>query len=318
MRRSLVLGLAAATAFLLCLPTQDAAARGGAGAEGGANPQPRVSAAEGEIYFDHAVRFVADGKQGIHSLTDFYADLHDVRFSVGSNRHEGHMRLWLKTPDKYRFEIRQKKNPRAPGQRITTKILDGGKMWILHPDGRQQRMHGAGGSAAGAIKQMQDDRRRLLDLARFLTLDGLKGPGVTFLNEGFTTGSGTFAGNWIRVRRKIQGGADVVFYLAHAPDPRDPRRRRATHPGIVKVEGDPRTGEPTEYYLLKNWRRGPQFQYPGEIQAFSQATPNSQMNLFLQAYPADIRINTGLQSTLFAPPGATAPGRGTAGSGRGK
>ena len=305
MRRTLVpaFALLAIVALLLALPTRDAAARGGEAqpAPNGAAGDAKANAAEGEIYFDHAVRFVADGKQGIHSLTDFYADLHDVRFSVGNNRHEGHMRLWLKTPDKYRFEIRQKKNPRAPGQRITTKILDGGKMWILHPDGRAQRMHGSP-DGQRAVTQMQDDRRRLLDLARFLTLDGLKGPGVTFLNEGFTTGSGTFAGNWIRVRRKIQGGADVVFYLAHVADPRDPRRRRATYPGIVKVEGDPRTGEPTEYYLLKNWRRGPQFQYPGEIQAFSQAKPGGAMNLFLQAYPSDIRINTGLQSTLFAPP----------------
>lgn len=301
MRRTLLvstLALTASLALLLCLPSRDAAARGG----GAAPAAPKVDPSVGPIYFDHAVRYVADGKQGIHNLTDFFADLHDVNFSVGSNRHEGHMRLWLKTPDKYRFEIRQRKNPQAKGQRITTKILDGGKMWIMHPDGRQQRMHGAGGSAAGAIKQMQDDRRRLLDLARFLTLDGLKGPGVTFLNEGFTTGSKTFAGNWIRIRRKITGGADVVFYLAHEADPRDPRRRRATYPGIVKVEGDPRLNEPTEYYLLKNWRRGPQFRYPAEIQAFSQARPGTPMNLFLQAYPADVRINTGLQSALFAPP----------------
>lgn len=292
------IGLAA---VLLVLPARDASARGGA-AGGGAGAQPaKVDPSHGPIYFDQAIRFVADGKQGIHNLTDFFADLHDVRFAVGANRHDGHMRLWLKTPDKYRFEIRQKKNPLAGGQRITTKILDGGQMWIQHPDGRTQRMHGAGGSAQAAITQMQEDRRRLLDLARFLTLDGLKGPGVEFINEGFTTGSGTFAGTWVRIRRKIQGGADVVFYLHHIPDPRDPRRRRATYPGIVKVEGDPRTNEPTEYYLLKNWRRGPQFRYPGEIQAFSQARPNTPMNLFLQAYPADVRINTGLQSSLFAP-----------------
>ncbi|MDA1194281.1 MAG: hypothetical protein O2894_03785 [Planctomycetota bacterium] len=295
-----LLGLVAVSSDLL----PPANARGGAEGE----PAPaaeQVDPSHGPIYFDQAVRYIADGKAGIHSLTDFFADLHDVSFSVGAQRHEGHMRLWLKTPDKYRFELRQKKNVNEPGQRITTKILNGSQMWILHPGGDVQRMHGSGADGAGAIAQVQDDRRRLLDLARFLTLDGLKGPGVTFLNEGFTTGSGTFAGNWVRVRRRLQGGADVVFYLAHEADKRDPRRRRATYPGVVKIEGDPRTNEPTEYYLLKSWRQGPQFRYPTEIQAFSQARPGAALDLFLHAWPADIRINVGLQSSLFEPPGAS-------------
>ncbi len=301
------LGATTLLGALVCFP-------GVAGARGGAAPaQPGKRAApvdpsHGPIYFDHAVRYVNDGKRGIHALTDFFADLHDVTFNVGRNRHEGHMRLWLKTPDKYRFEIRQKKNVRAPGQRITTKMLDGEKMWILHPDGQEQRLHGTS-TGAGAIRQMKADRRRLMDLARFLTLDGLKGPGVTFLNEGPTQGSGTFAGNWFRIRRKIKGGADVVFYLAHEADPRDPRRRRATYPGIVKIEGNVRLNEPTEYYLLKQWRRGPQFRYPTEIQAFSQMGPTGKMNSFLHAYPADVRINVGLQSTLFAPPVAAKRGK---------
>lgn len=306
MQRTLVplLGLTCASLFVLALlltafDTREAAARGGETA------QPKVTSSAGEIYFDHAIRYVADGKAGIHNLTDFYADLQAVNFAVGQSRHQGHMRLWLKTPDKYRFELRERKDPRQPNQKITTKILDGGKMWIVHPDGREQRMHGTGGTSAASIRQMQDDRRRLLDLARFLTLDGLKGPGVTFHDEGFTQGSGTFAGNWIRVRRKIQGGADVLFYLAHVADPRDPRRRRATHPGIVKVEGNPATGEPTEYYLLKNWVRGPQFRYPAKILAYSEAKPGARPNLFLEANPVDVRINTGLQSSLFAPPSAS-------------
>jgi hypothetical protein len=310
MRRTTLVLLACSAAVLgavLLLELPSAQARGGGAAP--ANPKPQVNPAHGPIYFDQAVRYVNDGKTGIHAMTDFFADLHDVSFNVGANHHEGHMRLWLKTPDKYRFEVRQNKNVKAPNQRITTKILDGGKMWVLGGPGGPTRVHGTS-EGARAVKQMQDDRRRLLDLARFLTLEGLKGPGVTFLNEGFTTGSKTFAGNWVRIRRKITGGADVVFYLAHEADPRDPRRRRATYPGVVKIEGDPRRNEPTEYYVLKKWRRGPQFRYPAEIQAFSQATPRSPMTRFLLAYPALVRINTGLQSSLFAPPGAAAPTKG--------
>lgn len=279
-----------ALAWLVVAPAP-VAARGGAA--------PRPDPLRGPVYFDQAVRWVSDGKAGIHKVADFYADLADVQFKVEGSHHEGYMRLWLKTPDKYRLELR----PGRAMQRVTTKLLDGNLMWILHPNGNVQRMHGRP-DGARAVAQLQDDRKRLADLARFLALEGLKGPGVQFINEGYRKGSGTFAGNWMKVRRRLKGAPDMTFHLGYTRDRNDPTGRNitCTYPGVVTVEGDPRLNEPTEYYLLKNWKRGPQFRYPGKIEAYSQTRPGGAMNRFLLAFPDDIRINTGLTNELFAPP----------------
>jgi hypothetical protein len=281
------------------LPT--ARARGGAAAPPAANP------ADGAVFFNQAIRYVNGGHPGIHRLTDFYADLYDVHFDVGKSKLQGFMRLWLKTPDKYRLEMRETQALSGPGVRVlSTKILNGDRMWVLQPNQPARRVHGTAGGQA-TVEQMKDDRKRLMDLARFLTLDGLEGPGVTFVNEGFTVGNGAFAGSWLRIRRRIVGGADVVFYLAYQ---RTPQGVVATYPGVVKIEGDPRAHEPTEYYLLQKWRKGPQFNFPGKIEAISQAAPAAPMKRFLLAFPNDVRINTGLQSSIFLPPGSTAtPGR---------
>ena len=296
----LCLGAVALLTAGLALGPRAADARGGAAAPQPASPQ---AAQRGAVYFDQSVAWVNDGKRGIHTLTDFYADLADVKFNLGKNNHEGYMRLWLKSPDKYRIEIR----PQRPLQQLTTKILSGQQMWVLHPDGRVDRMHGRSEGAA-AIQQLQSDRKRLLDLATFLTLNGLKGPSVRFEEKGTTVGSGTFAGNWLKIVRTIPDGADVEFHLAYEQDPRDPSGRaiRATFPGVVTIKGDPRRNEPTEYYLLKNWKRGPQFRYPARIEAYSQDAPGTPMRRFLLAFPNDIRINTKLDPTLFAPPRAAA------------
>jgi len=291
--RLLVLPALALVGLLALLWPATAAARGGA------VTAPRPDPRKGSLYFDQSIRWVNDGKPGIHHLKDFYADLADVQFNLEGNHHEGYMRLWLKRPDMYRVELR----PGKRMERLTTKLLKTDKMWIIHPEGNVVPMHGrAGGDAA--IMQLKEDRKRLVDLAQFLTLEGLKGPKVQFVNEGITRGSGTFAGTWLRVRRRIPQGADVVFYLAHTPDPRDPTGRTlmATYPGIVTVVGDPRLKEPTEFYLLKDWKRGPQFRYPGRIEAYSRVQPTDQPRRFLLAFPNDIRINTGLQDNLFENP----------------
>jgi len=286
-------------ASLVLVAPGPAEARGGAAAQPPARPVARPDPRLGPTYFDQAIRWVNDGKPGIHKVSDFYADLANVKFNIEGNKHEGYMRLWLKTPKKYRVELR----PGKIKTRLTTKILDDNKMWIIHPDNRLERMHGRPGGAA-AIRQLTNDRKRLMDLARFLTLEGLKGPGVQLLNEGPVTGSGTFAGNWVRVRRRIANGADITFYLAYTRDARDPTGRAiiATSPGIVKVHGDPRRNEPTEYYILKDWKRGPQFRFPGRIEAYTEARPGARPQRFLLAFPTDIRINTRLPDSTFAPP----------------
>ncbi len=289
--------LSLALAASLLLAPEPADARGGAAAPKPARPDPR----KGPTYFDQAIHWVNDGKAGIHKVSDFFADLANVKFNIDGNKHEGYMRLWLKTPKKYRVELR----PGVAKTRLTTKILDDNKMWIIHPAvnnqaPRLQRLHGAPGGDA-AIRQLTNDRKRLMDLARFLTLEGLKGPGVQLINEGRTEGSGTFEGKWVRVRRRIANGADVTFYLAYRTDAAG-TTITATHPGIVKVHGDPRRREPSEYYILKNWKRGPQFRYPGRIEAYSEATPGARPKRFLLAFPTDIRINTKLPDSTFAPP----------------
>ena len=287
--------LVAVTALIVTTHPRATEARGGSSAPApAARPDPRL----GPVYFDQSVAWVNDGKRGIHVLSDFYADLYNVKFNLGRNNHEGYMRLWLKTPDKYRIEIR----PQRPMRQLSTKILSGQQMWVVHPDGRTDRMHGRSEGAA-AIQQLQSDRKRLVDLATFLTLKGLKGPQVTFENKGPKTGSGTFAGNWVKIVRKIPDGADVEFHLAYERDPRDPTGRaiRCTYPGVVTIKGDPRRGEPTEYYLLKDWKRGPQFRYPARIEAYTVNAPGQRPRRFLLAFPNDIRINTNLDATLFAP-----------------
>jgi len=303
-RRVRLLVLSLATSLLLAgallLGPGRADARGGEAAP----PAPTPNAADGPIYFDQAIRWVNAGRMGINQVSDFFADLANVKFNVEGNNHEGYMRLWLKTPDKYRVELR----PGLPKVRLTTKILDKDQMWIVHPTvgneaPRVERMHGQPGGAE-AIAQLTNDRKRLMDLARFLTLEGLKGAGVKLLNEGVTVGSGTFAGNWLRVRRKIAGGADVVFYFAYVPDPRDATGRTvsATYPGVVMIEGNPAAREPTEYYLLKDWKAGPQFRFPGRIEAYKQDSASERPRRFLLAFPTDIRINTNLPDSTFAPP----------------
>ncbi len=292
---TLFLGMAVLAVAALVIAPPAADARGG-----GASPQPQdKNLLYGKAYFDQSVNWVNDGKPGIHQVTDFYADLADVQFNVEGNHHEGYMRLWLKAPGKYRLELR----PGKPMQRLTTKILAGENMWILHPNGRVQPMHGRPDGVT-AIGQMKRDRRRLEELSRFLTLEGLKGAGVQFYYEGPREGSGTFAGKWIKIRRRIPQGADVTFHLAYQRDPRDSSGRRVvcTYPGVVTVVGDPRRGEPTEYYVLKNWQRGPQFRYPRRIEAYTQSAPGATPRRFLLAFPNDIRINTRLADSLFAPP----------------
>lgn len=288
-----------------------AVARGGAVAPP-AGPEPDTKARMGSLYFNQSAAWVGEGTSssatsssatsGSAALTDFYADLHDVQFKKGKSSHEVHMRIWLKTPDKYRVEVRRNRAAKD----VTTKILSGSHMWIVNPEGLTTRVHGSAEGAA-TVAQLQRDRKQLMGLANFLTLKGLRGPKVRFVYEGTAVETGLLQGKWLKVRRISPHDPEMVFHFAYERDPHT-KALRATYPGVVTIGGDRsskgRGGsrEPTELYLLQKWKRGSQFRFPGLIQAYSREKPRDRMQRFLVAFPSEIRVNTNLRLSLFAPP----------------
>ena len=263
---------------------------------GSAQPPPvAVNPAMGQALFDQCVQWVSMNGTGITQTSDFYIDL-IAEMDLDSSSHRGPMRIWWQAPDKYRQEL-------TSNRRTTTKILNGDRMWIVQPNGRANRMHGTA-AGVGAIRQLKDDRERLGDLAQFMTLRSLKGPGVRFTFVGQTRGSGTYAGNWLKVTRTATGGATIHFWLAYTRD--QSGQFRATYPGIVRIDGDPARNLPTEDYILRNWvapRRGSPrtLRYPSQIEAYSIQRGRAPLR-FLRAQVRDIKINTGIDASRFRPP----------------
>ena len=269
------------------------------GRGGGGAPPPqarRPDFANGARFFDQAVQYVSAGQPVVHQVRNFYADLAEAQIKIEGNEQEGFLRLWFDQQQRYRFEIR----PERTMAQTTTKILNGDKMWVIGPDAQVSTVHGTA-DGPRAIAQLKRDRERLEELATFLTLQSLKGEGVQFDYEGVTTGGGTFAGDWLKVNRVVGQTAQVVFFFAYEKDAQG-RPVRATHPGVVTVVGDPSQKEPTEYYLLKDWKAGPYFRYPARIEAYSQETPGAELRRFLLAWPQDIRINADIPPQLFEAP----------------
>ena len=291
--RWFALGLGACALAAVCTvaptPTE---ARGGA-----ANPPPRANPnqALGNQLFDQCVRWVARGGQGVTRTTDFFIGL-TAELDLDTTRHRGPMRLWWKAPDKFRQAL-------TTNNQTTTKILNSDFMWIIHPNNRVQRMHGTP-EGAGAVRQLKEDRERMSDLAQFITLRSLKGPGVTFDFNGEKTGSGSYRGQWVKITRRAPGATLMHFWLGYTKDARG--GYQATYPGIIRVEGDARRGIPTEDFILKSWvdspaGAGPQFRYPRELEAFS-ISPGKPSLRFLKATVNSIRINSGIPDAQFKPP----------------
>ncbi len=277
MRLASVLALSALGLVLLTAPTESQADPN--------DPNLRL----GALYFDQSIAYINDGKKGINEVKRFFCDLEDVQvddvdLQKRKTHQEGYLRLWFESPDKFRQEWRQTRALRN----TTTKILNGKQLWVISPDGTRKRIHGTPGGAS-AVAQLQDDRKRLADLATFLTLEGLKGPGVTFKYEGQTEGSGRFAGNWLKVRRQLNGKNDMLFYLAYESDGKG--GIRATWPGSVTIPGSKAKGERTEWYIMKRWKKGAQFRFPGNVEAWGQHEGQPKPTRFLYAWPKDIRIN---------------------------
>lgn len=288
-RVALILVLGAAFVTAGTVPVH---ARGG----NAAPPRQGPDFANGARFFDQAVHYVSAGQPVVHQVRNFYADLAEAQIKIEGNQQEGFLRLWFDQQERYRFEIR----PERRMAQTTTKILNGEKMWVIGPDAQVSTVHGTA-DAGRAIAQLKQDRQRLEDLARFLTLSSLKGEGIQFDYEGVTQGSGTFAGDWLKVNRVVGQVAQVVFFFAYEKDAQG-RPVRATYPGVVTVVGDETKDEPTEYYLLKEWKDGPYFRYPARIEAYSQDARGAPLKRFLLAWPQDIRINADIPPVLFEAP----------------
>ncbi len=261
---------------------------------GGPAPAP---ADPGEALFDQCIRFVAGGTQGIEQTRDFFVSL-TAELDDGTTRHRGPMRLWWAAPDRFRQEL-------TTGGQATTKILNGDFMWVVQPTGAVQRMHGTS-EGARAIAQLKEDRERLGDLAQFITLRSLKGQGVRFVFERYTKGDRAYEGEWAKVVRHAPGSARMTFWLAYTRDAQG--QVTATWPGIVRVDGDPAQGLPTEDYILRDWADGTapggaRFRYPRSISAWQLPLRDGEQPMnFLRAAVHEVRINQGLAAELFAPP----------------
>ena len=305
--RMLVFGGILAAVALGLLSLREAAARGDGppAPPAGAGPAQSPAVVRGTRFFDQAINWINAGRPGIGKVNSFFANLESVKFDVRDSHQEGYLRIWFGAPDKFRQEWRQRRELSAATPR-TTKILNGNRMWIMQATQNGvsvKRMHGTPGGAR-AIPQLKDDRKRLYDLAKFLTLRGLKGAGTSFEDMGPVTPKGPFAGNWWKVKRTLRGGAQMMFYFAYQADAQG-KAQSVSYPGVVVVMGDARNREPTEAYVLKNWKNGPQFRFPGQIEAYMLENwkTGAQWKRFLLAYPKDILMNPILdEAKTFLPP----------------
>jgi hypothetical protein len=292
--------LGAAGLLLLVVAPSVCVARPGL-AEGGPGVPPAAPSPDeqGGKYFDDAVRYVARGQAGIPAVRDFFVNL-DAELDLDNARHEGPMRLWFLSPAFYRQEL-------TFNNGTSTKILNSDHAWIVTPSGRTQDLM-LSSEGRQSIAQLKEDRDRLSDLTQFLTLQALKGPGVRFEFEGFKKGSGSYEGDWIKVTRKVPGRSNIMFWLAYLRDPQT-GAVTATWPGIVRVEGEPQKGYPTEDYILRDWdfpgAEVRTFRYPHQIDAYSILTSPQGRAVparFLSARVRAIKINAGIDPARFKPP----------------
>ena len=103
------------------------------------------------------------------------------------------------------------------------------------------------------------------------------------------------------------GRPNISFWLAYTRDAQG--EVVATYPGIVRVDGEPERGFPTEDYILGEWdsphSQPRSFRYPRRIEAYSLLSDpqgRSTPARFLFAIVEDIKINAGMDATRFQPP----------------
>jgi hypothetical protein len=258
----------------------------------------------GARYFDQAIQYVARGGS-LGKATDLYVHL-DAKWDLEDNRHEGEQALWYLAPDKMRNETKAM-------ARTTVKILNASRAWVVQPqapaDRRVYRIHGTTG-AERELAQMKEDLVRVQDLTDFVTLEGLKGEGVTFEYQGSTIGTNAYEGCWLKVARKSPDGRKITFWLAYEPEGAG-GAVRATWPGVVRVDGDPQRGLWTEDWILRDWdspsAKRRTFRYPFRVDAWRlnpdpEAAKADPPRKFLTAVVDDILVNAGVNLTYFEPP----------------
>jgi hypothetical protein len=250
----------------------------------------------GERLFEESRRWIANGSPSIDPLRDSHFSM-DAKFELEGTRHEGPMRLWLQLPDLYRQET-------TMSNATTVKVLKAGNLWIRNQSGAFKHMNREGADGLQHVRQTQADLDRVRDLTKFVTLEDLKGPGVTFEFQGEKQPSGDYArpdgGTWAKVVRRSPGNPSIYFWLAHTKDAGGVMH--ATYPGVVRIEGIPIEGVPTEDFLLQDWTDpAPSHgRRPRRIRAF-QARPGEPLLPFLQAQVYDIRLNAGIDARQFDP-----------------
>lgn len=271
-----------------------------------ASPNPAAgvedSLQRGARYFDDAIKWVARGGS-LGRTREFYAHL-EATWDLPDKHYEGREEVWFAAPDKMRNSI-------TLAAHTTVKILSGEQAWQILPNGTQQRIHGTP-DAAATLAQMKEDLVRVQDLTAFVTLEGLKGPGVVFEFEKQTRGAAgsVYEGDWLKVNRRSPDGRKMTFWLAFEADAQG-NPARATWPGIVRVDGDVAQKLPTEDWILREWDdpASPQrpFRYPRKVQGWrinpdAAAAKADPPKRFLWAVVTDVKINQGLDPALFQPP----------------
>jgi hypothetical protein len=279
-----------------------------------APPAPATPAAgiedslqKGARYFDQAIAWVARGGS-LGRTRDFYARL-EVKWDLPHEHHEGSQEFWFAMPDKMR-------TVQSAAAQTTTKILNGEQAWQILVTGAVKRIHGTPDGEA-TLKQLKEDLVRIQDLTAFVTLEGLKGPGIVFEFEKRTEGKGVYEGRWLKVNRRSPDGRKMTFWLAYETNERD-EVVRATWPGVVRVDGDVAQKLHTEDWILKDWdspatARSP-FRYPRKIEGWQlnpdkKAAETDRPHRFVSAVLEDVRMNQGIEPQKFEDPAKVAPPR---------
>jgi len=248
--------------------------------------------------FGEARRWIANGTPPINEVRDLTLTL-DAKVDLEGMRHEGPLHLWLEPPDRLRQE-------RYMTNTLTAEVLTGDTLHVRDTHSTfQEAPRDADGAASR--RRAQADRERWSRLARFLALVDLDGADVAFEYEGEKTPRGNFGrpdgDTWVKTVRKAASRPNIYFWLAHTQDAQGVMH--ATYPGVVRIDGSPMDGVPTEDFVFRDWREPGSgslspYRHPRQILAF-QIHPGHQPLNFLTAIVLDHALNAGIDPSRFEP-----------------